>query len=113
MGSRSAHVGRLLRKRAGGGADFQRGLDRRIEAAPDRKIEREIARLHVYPGESGLAQYAVPARFGGERERTGVFRSELRQLRGVFVDRLKRRHEKRVIARIPPAREGQPARWPQ
>src|SRR5882757_585920 len=42
-------------------ADFKRALDRRIQTAPDRDIEREIARLHFYSAKSGLAQYAGDA----------------------------------------------------
>jgi hypothetical protein len=33
-------------KRAAGRADVERAFDRRFEAAPDRDIERQTARLH-------------------------------------------------------------------
>ena len=56
---------------------------------------------------------AAHARFGGKRERAGIFRPLLRQLRHVLVGGLQRRHEERVFARLAPAGECQPARRPQ
>ena len=53
------------------------------------------------------------ARFRCEGERAGVVRPVLRQLGDVLVDRLQRRHEKRIFARIAPAGERQPARRSQ
>ncbi len=100
-------------QRAGRRADFERGLNRRIKTAPDRNIEREIARLHRYPRKTCRAQDVRHALLGGKCKRTRVFRTNLRQLRNVFVDRLKRRHHPGVFARLPPAGEHQPTGWPQ
>src|SRR3981189_2232309 len=61
IGGGGAHVRRLLLERAGSRADFKRALDRPLQTAPDRDIEREIARLHFYSAKSGLAQYAGDA----------------------------------------------------
>ena len=46
IGRGGDHFRRLLGERAGGGSDVERASDRGIEAAPDRDIQRQIARLH-------------------------------------------------------------------
>ena len=53
-------------KRAAGRSDFKRALHRRVETAPDRDVERQIARLHGNTRESGLSEDAMNALLGGE-----------------------------------------------
>src|SRR4051812_12748631 len=107
LGCRCDYGGRLLRKRAGGWPDLKSGLRRRLQTAPDREVERDVARLHHDLPESCLAEDAADALLRRERERTRIFGTELGQLRDMFVGGLERRHEKRVLPRLLPACEHQ------
>ena len=55
----------------------------------------------------------MDARLGGKRKRPGIFRAGRRQFWHVLADRLHRRHHPRIFARLAPAGERQPPRWPQ
>ena len=69
-----AEFGRLAFQRPVSRADFERALHRGFETAPDRDIERQRARLHRDAREAGTAENPMHALFGGECERSGVFR---------------------------------------
>ncbi|GCC48711.1 hypothetical protein chiPu_0032799, partial [Chiloscyllium punctatum] len=99
-------------QRTAGRTDLERALDRRIDAAAGCDIELDLDRLHSDAGETGFAQDALHPGFGSKRKRAGILGAELRQLRHVLVDRLQRRHEERVFARLLPAGEGEPATLP-
>ena len=88
-------------------------FDRGIKAAPDRDIERQITRLHFDRLKPASPSMRCTRCFGSKREWTRVFRSELRQFWDVLVGCLKRQHQPGVFARLAPAHECQPARWPQ
>src|SRR5450755_602316 len=113
MGSGGYHVRRLPLQRAGSRAYLDRGFNRRLETAPDRNIQREVAPFHFDRRKSGLAQDADHALFRRKGKRTGIVRSGLRQPRGMLVGRLKRRHQPGVVARLAPAGERHPPRRPQ
>ena len=53
------------------------------------------------------------ARFARQTQTDRDLPARWRQLRHMLVDRLQRRHDKRIFARLPPAGKHQPPRWPQ
>ena len=69
MGRGGYYVWRLPLQRAGSRAHLDRGFNRRLETAPDRNIQREVAAFHFDRRKSGLAQDAGHALFVDEAER--------------------------------------------
>ena len=84
-GGSGANLSLLAFQSAARRSDFERALHSRIKTAPDRDVERKIAWLHRYPGETGPAQYPMHPRFGGERERPWIVGARLRTSSGLLL----------------------------
>src|SRR5579872_1222987 len=105
LGGSGAHIVRLPVQCAVGGAERNRGVGSAVEAAAERDVEREILLLQLNVREARAGKYAAHPFVAAERERPGIFRSELRHFRHMLIDRLQRGHHPAIGARLAPAGE--------